>query len=404
MPNTFAGYRLVDPVEVRSNRTRFMRQPIDCLKYSNSLCVPSHRWPARGFFLLRQTDYAKINRFSTSLSLVIQDYNLAGSAKLTLQNLVIVQAQCVSTGITSDSDSVYLIEVTDKRGAVANKWFKQPTTSQYNVRSPAYPEQFYSDSLNGVTPWTWNEMIGDLWVQMPPYMGTYPGLPITPTGTPENFQFPGVSCWDAICSVLDLLGCVISVDLTSATPYGIARLGAGAAPAILGTAPTQDDYLWIDGGAGRIPGSVVVFFHRRNQYYGTEETVRRDSLQWQTDAFYSVPVVAPAGFSGGTGQHYLWDDLTVRYDVDGNPMAADVATANTIATERVAQYYAEIFRGTGGFFTRVFAGCQNIPTGAWVDGVCWTMDRERRHGWQTIAVRGPQPPFPEVIGGYPQID
>src|SRR5262249_6948517 len=146
--------------------------------------------------------------------------------------------------------------------------------------------------------------------QQMPLLGAYPGLPIAPVGTPEGFVFPGCSAWGALCDVLDLLGCDVSADLTAAAPYGI--VSGGAADAAFTAKQTQyaallqDDYEYIDTGSARVPKQVTVFFHRRNEVYGTEETIRRDGLQWQSTPLYSLTVAAPAQFANAAGTHYVW--------------------------------------------------------------------------------------------------
>jgi hypothetical protein len=389
---------LFDPRRVREERARFRRDAPPELGHANSLFVPAGRWPSRGWVLLRRADYNLItNLYRTDFQLRVNDFN---HGQLTFQNLVIVQAQCVTRGLSADPGAIYLVEVTDAQGVYWNPWAQFPTTSQYNVRSPAYPEQFYSPSLNGGVPWTWNTMVGDLWGQMP-LLGPYPGLPITPAGTPENYAFPGVPGWQAMNSVLDYLGLTTSEDLTKTSPYGIVVPGAADATFSALQAKyaglLEEDYEWIDGGSGRVPGQVVVYFHRRNQFYGTEETVRRDSPQWQSTPLYSVTVAAPARFSNAAGTAYVWADFTVRYDVDGNPLAADVATANAIAAERANQYYTRVYRGTLGYVRRVYSGALPFYAGSLVDGVAWRMDYSRgRFGWVTELITGPQPPFPQV--------
>jgi hypothetical protein len=139
-------------------------------------------------------------------------------------------------------------------------------------------------------------------------------------------------------------------------------------------------------------------FRRRNEFYGSEETVRYDDvLQWESIPKYSVTVAAPGTFSGASGSHYLWSDFTVRYDMDGLPLAADLATANLIAAQRVTEYFARIYRQTLGFMTRTYAGALPFKCGSQVDGICYYQDyRQGRGGWRTKLVRGAEPPFLEV--------
>lgn len=414
-------YRLFDPRALRAARIRFLRDTIPELALANSIYIPGDSYPARGWILLTAYDYGQLRDttrtglYGTNYALQIDECipaSTGGLAPLTLQNLVIVQARCVSTGLTGDASAIYLVELTDRRGVLVNPWFQAPTASYYNVRAPAYsnPDQYYDGSLPpgaGGVPWTWDQMVGDLWGQMGSMLGaTYPHLPFVPGGTPEGWSFPGVTAWTAMNRILRHLGCSVAVDLRSATaPYTIS-LDGGDDPvftALQAASVTSnrlvDDLAYIDAGSGRTPATVKVCFHRRNQYYGTEETIRLDSYQWEMRGLYGVTVAAPAAFAASVGTHYLWDDFTIRYDENGIPLAVDVATATTIAAERAAEYYARIARGTSGYMRQLYTGTIPFVTGGLVDGVAYRQDfrdNHQRHGWLTEIARGMDDPWPEV--------
>jgi hypothetical protein len=390
---------LYDPREERASRRRFGRHEVEKLALANSLYVPTGKWPSRGWVLLRRSDYNQItNLYRTDFQLQITDFV---HGQLTFKNLAIVQARCVSRGVAADPNAIYLVELTDLQGCLWSSWFQFPTNSQYNVRSPAYPEQFDSASLNGGVAWTWDGMVGDLWKQMGAFLGAYPGLPIAPLSTPEGYIFPGIPAWEAMNLILDHLGLTTSEDLTKAAPYGIVQIGGADATFSALQAKyanlLEEDMEWIDAGSGRLPGQVIVYFHRRNQYYGTEETVRNDNLQWSTTPLYAVTVPAPAQFANAAGTHSIWTSFTVRFDIDGNPLAADVAAAQAVATMRVQEYYNRAYRGTVGYLRQVYAGALPFYAGSLVDGVRWYQDFVRGDfGWCTELARGPQPPWPEV--------
>lgn len=400
--NTFGSaqlqFALYDPRGVLEERHRFGRSAIPALVRANSLCCPSGRWPTRGWLLMARGDYDRLDKYSTALQLHLGDTTKSDNVGV-LQNLSIVQAQCVTRGLAADKNALYLVEITDDRGILQNKWFSFPTTSNYNIRAPAYPSTFHPSSMNSGTTWTWTTMLQNLWEQMT-LLGTWPGLPFTPAGTPEGWWFPGVSAWTALCDVLDYLGMTVVCNLQSSTPFTIAKQNtADTAYAALLTKyqnRLEEDMEWIDTGAGRVPATVKVLFRRRNTIYGTEETVRYDSPQWDMDSIYSVSVSAPAAYSSAVGTHHLWSDFTVRYDQDGAPLAADVAMAATIAQERATQYYAHI--NPAAYTDRTYAGALPFKTGSLVDGVRWYQDLSdgmRWGGWRTQVVYGPQPPWPE---------
>lgn len=382
--NSSNQFALIDPRSVALARMRFRRESVPELEYANSYYSLSGLWPDVGWILLDRGSYSKLNPYATNLSLHID-------STVVVSNLTVVQARCLTRGLASDSNAIYLIQVTNGIGALYNQWYQTSVNVQYNVRSPAYPEMYYSSTLNGSAAWTWDQMVGNLWGLAPLQLGTYPHLPITPSGTPENFSFVGVSLWEAITRILTHLGLTVTGDFPA---LGIAV--SGAADATLAAQQVkyaaagalEDDMEYLDGGSGRVPGSVVVFFHKRYQYYGTEETVRRDAFQWQGTPAYAVAVSAPAQFSSATGSAHLWSDFTVRHDQDGSALAADVATAATIAAERVAQFYKDIFRGTQGYLRQVYTGALPFTTGSLVDGVRWCMRARDGGGWRTEIIRG----------------
>lgn len=403
MPNSFGTsaytWPIFSPAMVREHRQRFRLQPIPELNRANGIWISGGRWPSRGYILLSGTDYAdlqsRVGLYGTDYHLDLEETQTGRT--ITLRNLCIVQARCVTSGVAGDGAALYLVELTDRRGLLWNPWFQQPTASYYNVPAPAYPGEYYYGSLNNYAVWSWADMIRDLWEQQQTPLGEFPGLPINPEGPPEGFIHPGVSSWMALNRILELLGCTIAVNLASASPYTIASYSAADASfASLTTANAvrlEDDWQYIDVGAARVPKNVVVHFHRRNQYYGTEETLTLTSYQWQTRPLYTVSVDASAQYAGGVGTHFLWDDFQVRYDTDGNPVTDDAVKAKVIARERAGQYYAAITRNTSGFMHKVYAGLVPFVTGSQVDGVCFRRNAEQPGGWRTEIVRGMDPPW-----------
>ena len=302
---------------------------------------------------------------------------------------------------------------------------KFPLEQSYNIRVPGYPQTFYLESMKDYTAeagypdsrttWTWSTMIGNIWNKMSARLGTFPGLPFAPAGTPEGFWFHGTSAWTALCDILDHLGMTVACDLTSATPFTIVKIGATDAALAVKQAlyslrgNIEDDLEWIDAGAARVPKTITVLFRRRNSTYGTEETVayRNDIMaeQWNMKNHYSVDITFAE--SNGVGKHYIWSDFTVRYDDSSNDVDADVAMAQRIALERARQHLRRIrwisatsdtFPQTGAYMEQTYSGALPFSTGSRVDGVAWTQDYSNQpwQGWKTKIVRGPCPPFPEI--------
>lgn len=407
MTNTFGStsqsnqFPLVDPRCVREHRERFRRDCFTELELANSFYMTSGRWPDQGWILLDRRSLDQISQYATDLQLTICDYV---NSPLTITDLSLVQARCVTKGQSSDPDAIYLVQVTSTQGVIYNPWFQTPVNAYYNIRAPGYSEKFFDWSMNGSNPWTWGQMLNNLWDRAPSQLGSYPGLPSLPQGTPEGWAFPGVSLWESICHILDHLGFAIAgsyPDLTIVEP-GAADEDFEALVARYREPPSlqfclEDDMEYSDGGAGRAPGQVVVYFHRRQDTYGTEETIRYDSFNWGASPAYTVTVSAPGTrWAGAPGTAFLWDDFTVRYDQNQNAIGADVAIANAIAIERVQAFYNKLFRGTEGFMRQVYSGVLPFTTGSLVDGVRWYntgyLDANGRTkdycGWRTEIIRG----------------
>lgn len=371
--NTFGSATLqlplYDPASV--DRSRFEREEVPDLAKANSFCCYSGRRACVGWVLLKESDYDKLDKYSTSLQLDV--------GKIVLKNLAIVQARCVTRGV---GDPLYLVELTDARGVLSNKWFQALLNAEYNIRAPAYPETFYYNTLNVGATWTWTTLLENLW---PALLGAWPGLPITPAGMPEGLRFQGVSLWTALNDVLDYLGLVI----TYGSSYSIKQLGAAdssfSALQTLYAQYLEDDLEYVDVGSGRVPKTVKVLFARRNRIFGTEESVylENDDLaqQWDTKTVYAVEIQSP--FTSAVGNHYIWANFTVRYDQNSDLLPEDTATATTIAQEIVNQYFAKIYHQTLGAMSQVYSGALPFVTGSQVDSVSYYMDSAKRYGWKT---------------------
>lgn len=396
------------------------------LDRANSFYCPVGRHPARGWILLRRYDYNLLSKYSTTLQLNIS--NAGGPFNVApLNKLSIVNAQCVTRGLSTDPSALYLVEITDRRGILCNNYMDFPLRKSYNIRSQAYPETFMLESMNDYdqphpsagskTTWTWTTMIEDIWDEMSTHLGSFPGLPFAPIGTPEGFFLQGVSAWTALNDILDTLGMTVACNLVDSSPYTIVKIGqTDAAFTVLRLLYTtngnlEDDLEWIDAGAGRVPGTIIVLFRRRNNVYGTEETTpyRNDAMaeQWVMGDHYAVSITVG---TGGVGKHYIWSDYTVRADDNSNVMGADATYATRIAIERSYQYLrkirwigttADLIPTSGTSMEQTYTGALPFRTGSQVDGIAWTQDYSNQawQGWKTKIVRGPLPPFPEIYGG-----
>jgi hypothetical protein len=341
---------------------------------ANSLLNPLGEAPARGWFLLLRQHFNKLN-VNALLTLLMDDGlgHQVGAAGLVITR----EPTCITpSGDPFDPNACLMVEVADARWRCHNPYYSIPADKQYNVPASGWKDQYYQQSLNGSSPWTWDQMVGDLWGLMSAQLGNYPGLPITPDGVPTSYRFLGVSAWQSLCLILDTLGCAVAWNAATST-YSIVQIGG---PDLLTTTALTlvQGRVILDRQMpavfrGRAPSGVRVHFHRVQQYYGTEPATEQDNTQFVMNSVYTVDVTAPAAFAGEPGVfHPLWDDLPAIYDVNG--VLQNSADLTTRAQNRSAAYFATIL-GTGGSrLHQIFTGIVPVSPSATLRGVIWRQD------------------------------
>jgi hypothetical protein len=373
---TLGGYPVHDALEEAANLQRLGYPLPENFQRVNSLCNPRGREPARGWFLLLRQHLQQLD-LNGLLTLTMAD-DLGNSASVS--GLVIArEPACITpSGDAGDPDACYLVEVADARWRCHNPYYSIPVTKQYNLRASGWGGQYYAASLKAGSPWSWEKMLADLWDAVSGQLGAAPSLPVSPDGIPERYQFLGVSCWLAICQVLDKLGCAVAWNAPAGS-YTIAALGA-ADSATNATLTRAGNRLLFDRQLravvrGRVPAGVRVHFHRIQEHYGTEPATEQDTTQFITDSVYTVDVPGPAGVTGGAEGgtfHPLWDDLPAIYDAAGSLQNGPALA--TRAQARANAYYAMIQGSGGSRLHQVYAGLVKVMPGATLAGVIWRQD------------------------------
>lgn len=367
---TVNGQLALDAGECALQAARFNLTPPAELGNANSLSNAIGRDPARGWLLLTRAQVLAIGVDAT-LAVAFSD----GVNVVAVPGLVVCrEPTCVIPSVESGvSSAAFLVEVADARYLVKNQRFLIPIDKSYNVRAPAYGSagdetEYQDESLNAGTPWTWDQMAGDLWAPMVAQLGTYPGLPFIPHGTPEGWQFPGGSAWDALCDILERVGCAVRWVATEGR-YDIVQVGSADAAADLALQTAAGRLIFTAGylAASRatIPASVRVQFHRVDQFGGASRTTTRTE-NWQADPvqYIDVPI---GGIEAGTVA-LVWDDLPAIIDPDGVVVnAVDVVNR---ASERAQDYLRVITAGEGRMHL-TYSGVLGINPGSNIRGVVW---------------------------------
>lgn len=352
---------------------------------ANGFYCPNGREVGKGWFLLtkRDVDLLDLNG--------LQDVFLSdGYVNILLDKLVIsAQPLRVIGGSDDDPAGLYLVELADRRHLCKNEHFSITINEHYNVRAPGWPDgEFYRDSLNDNLstdgePWTWDQMIGDVWELMAPQLGDYPGLPVDPNGKPEGFRFVGTSAWDALNDLLYRVGCQIAVDLNYgvAQQFTIVQIGAEdtAVDDLIAEYQREgrkvQDRQMLDIYRGRTPFGVRVHFPRIDPF-GTEHALSKGAKQWSTTPVYSISIDGPTLVTSNSESdvyHPLYDDLTALYDADGTLTNAD--DLKDRAQERADDFY-RMLRVGGGLRALTFSGVVRAKIKGTFKAVAWHQARD----------------------------
>lgn len=332
------------------------------LNKANSFFNPAGRETAHGWIVVGRADLDTLDLNSLqSLSLSIDD------VVVDLFNLVITREPMSFSPafITDDPLAVYLVELADSRWRVSNPYFCVSIAAMYNVPSSA-PATYLSSSRNSGSDWTWETMAEDIWNTMVDQLGTFPGLPFTPNGAPVGWIFQGVSAWDALCDVLDRIGCTVSADLTMETDqYLIVQIGDDdvEADAILAGAAEvkihDAEFMSIE--RGKFPFGVSVFFHKQ---LSTPTSIP----PFLMNSVYSVDIDGTITNAEDGVYHPIWDELPAL--VDGSGTVTNTTALRDRAQERADDFYRMGLEGGTRFWQR-FSGLLELVPGPKIKSVTY---------------------------------
>jgi hypothetical protein len=321
----------------------------------NSFTIPRGEGPGFGYILLTKKELNSINLQSYNHYLTFRTSTPANLADVRVDYICIVDAKAIAPSSSSTSlTNMYLVRLADSRHLAGIS----TTLKNYNVQAPGFITEegnnkgdpiYYkltkkerSDQM-GYDPWTWQQILTDLWEDISPsgttsVMGA--DLPDFHTGAtqppiqtskdpiksiyPENYFFAGTSTWKCFNRVLYDGGHTFEVHPDGT--YKLATLSqtddviTARRTAIQGTYLLDTTHGIVGTGRTRYPEYIEVAFPLRNWSFHTSEDVQHVTPQ---DAYL-------------TGHHYILQKETrLLHD---NILATDVVsgTTATIHTSYIA--------------------------------------------------------------------
>lgn len=386
---TYGDLRCIEPTRLYADLASAPLAPLpvdaETLAQCNRFTVPLRAWPGTGKVLLRAEDLDQlINLTNGSPTTDLQGpYDLvffddATGQRRKLKNLYPLRAKCVTPGYEKDPYSVYAVELADWRYFALQKM----VAKAYNVlKAPG--GEWIDETLNGASPWTWDELGEDLWDELDrdeswPGWPSDPDQPDFPEGTPNSWHFwqvPAIVAFDAVAA---RLGCALRWN-----PYtdvlDIVQLGAedSAFDESVNALKQQDrrwDEYWFEPAKARTPETIRVLF-RNLVCPATGEPWTANDQDFPDDDYFNQ--------SEGNTVALVIDDLVAN---------SNGAAQTSRAEERVADYA----RMVKNWWTRLHRHYRGLcgPGDTFLGSKCGTLTLEDTGaGVMTIIDSGDWPPI-----------
>lgn len=303
------------------------------------------REPGMGCVLMARADLDRLDQAALhDLTFSLQRGDVQGAwtqpLVCTVRNLLILRTEAVTPGLFQDPNECRLVYLADRR----HLFRRVPIDAAYNVRrvpsdGSTLAEKYWSTTLNSGALYTWTQIGSALWSAVgTSRLGSYPGLPFSPSGDADNFTFWQTSAWDALNDFLDRLGCAIRWNpFTDA--FTIVRLGVTDSAWDAALTRWEDYRIWEgdhdeDGHRrARVPQYVRVLFPK-------------NVVEPGTSPWYAVDVTDASGYGSGvfeTGTYQMvTDDLQAIYDETAT--LTNSSALSTRAAERAEDWFRQLHR------------------------------------------------------------
>lgn len=269
-----------------------------------------------------------------------------------LPQLLLVKAVRLEIGAPDDPDSLYIVELADKR-YLLERWADSGVVLA-NIRSHAQDTDYLTSTAK-----TWNQLIEAVWNTMDHVLGAYSDT-ITSDAVPEGWDIRGENAWGALHVLLGKLGKTVAYDPIGAT-YSIVDFAAAQPIPASYDVELLRDAEPIEHNATRFPETIRVYFRVHYKSYGQERDTELGT-NWQVEGDKATKSKDVAtNITGAITDTILplWDDLPLVLDEDSAEAndAALVTRAAAVAASWVADASVDrAFRTYAGFKTDVLPG------------------------------------------------
>lgn len=338
--------------------------------------------------------------------------------------LYLSMATRVVPGKSQDTDSLYVVELFDKRWLMGrSRWISR----RYNIRDLEQTDDEYrvGTTKDATEPWTWEEIFEDLWGECDDdLIGEYSftGFQDEVNSIPENLFYQETTPWSALCDCVRRVGCEVIYDPQDGT-FRIVQMGAYDE-----TQDTVEETLidqggvWKEGGpqwndycasqTNRQQGDLLI--EDRERFMGRFRFPRAVKVVFPTNfpncqqygASYSVTVYAG---EDGMDLGDWWGDVPIftefsTYDVVYDPMQVRLESEESNdaplnleelqerAREVAILHYRKLLSGTPS--TLVFSGIKTKSPGRHIHSVIWG---DLGDGLKTHIERYKPQPIPVVV-------
>lgn len=347
---------------------------------ANSYRCPTGSAWGQGWCLLTGENLAKLTP-STPYAFTMK----SGTDSITLAKAYVLRIVCVSPGSadpvaspfntgsffssgTLDRNGAYLVEFVDRRyflsrfTTIAKVYNFRCLSTQVGTVNAA---EFYVDSLNSGSLWTWSTLLDSIWSQMGSLATTITsnfGTLQYPSNVPENLSFLGISAWNAFNQVVEMIGGTLvynpTTDNFTLTPSSTTQISTSQKNQLRKI--RVFDYDTQEEAVPNLPANYVVYFQRQEKYAGTEpengfatgsvNSWLPNSVTSVTVGTTTIPGLARVTTIPGTSEA-LWSPKPAFIKPDGSLLSSAtvnseaLAIASAVAKSRYENSGKAIFDG-----------------------------------------------------------